>query len=122
MGQRLYGVRGAVQVLCDDPEQITASVLKMYDDVVLANNILLSDMVSIQFTMTKDLGSLNPATALRSREKNFPVPLFCMQEPEIQGMMERMIRMLIHFYAPEGHIARHAYLGGASALRPDWQS
>ncbi len=36
--------------------------------------------------------------------------------------MPRVIRVLIHYYAPEGHVPRHVYLGEARALRMDLES
>jgi chorismate mutase len=36
--------------------------------------------------------------------------------------MPRVIRVLIHYYADEGHRARHVYLREAGALRSDLQA
>jgi chorismate mutase len=33
--------------------------------------------------------------------------------------MERVIRVLVHFYAPAGHEAAHVYLGATRELRSD---
>jgi chorismate mutase len=33
-----------------------------------------------------------------------------------------VIRVLIHYYAEEGHVAQHVYLGEARALRADLQA
>ena len=35
------------------------------------------------------------------------------------GALPRVIRVLIHYYAPEDHSATHVYLGEASELRTD---
>lgn len=119
MEKRLFAARGATQVDKDDRECIIAAVLEMYDELTCGNKMREQDMVSIQFTITGDLRSVNPATALRTRDNFFPIPLFCMQEPEIDGMLVRTIRLLILFYAPADHETVHAYLGGATRLRPD---
>lgn len=121
MEHRLFAARGAVQVETDDRDAIIKAVTAMYDRLVEDNAVQESDMVCIQFSITRDLRSLNPAAALRTRDARFAVPLFCMQEPDIEGMMPRTIRMLIQFYAPVGHCARHAYLGGAGNLRPEFR-
>jgi len=119
MEDRLFAARGAVQVDRDEKEMIITAVRTMYDELVEANKITEQDMVSIQFSVTGDLHTLNPATALRSRDNFFPVPLFCMQEPQVEGTLVRTIRMLVLFYAPADHVTTHAYLGGAARLRPD---
>ncbi len=36
--------------------------------------------------------------------------------------LPRVIRVLIHYYAPEGHESQHVYLGDARALRADLQA
>ena len=33
--------------------------------------------------------------------------------------MERVIRTMLHYYAPTGHEPAHVYLGAAAALRSD---
>jgi chorismate mutase len=37
----------------------------------------------------------------------------------VPGALGRVIRVLIHYYAGEGHHAQHVYLGDARALRTD---
>ena len=36
--------------------------------------------------------------------------------------MPRVIRVLIHYHAEDGHSARHVYLGDARELRSDLES
>jgi chorismate mutase len=36
--------------------------------------------------------------------------------------MERVIRVLVHYYAPVGHTPAHTYLGEAQALRSDLEA
>ncbi len=36
--------------------------------------------------------------------------------------MPHVIRVLIHYYAEDGHESQHVYLGEASALRADLQA
>jgi len=47
------------------------------------------------------------------------VPLLCAQEIPVPGAMARVIRVLIHYHAPEGHEPTHVYLGETRALRAD---
>ena len=50
------------------------------------------------------------------------VPLLCAREIDVPGAMPRVIRVLVQYYAPEGHEARHVYLREARALRTDLES
>lgn len=119
MVERLYAVRGATQVENDDRGLIIEAVLELFDTLCTSNELLEDQMVSIQFSVTTDLHSVNPATALRSRDTTFSVPLFCMQEPVIDDMLPRTIRMLVHYYKSDGHRPQAVYLHGAKVLRPD---
>jgi chorismate mutase len=50
------------------------------------------------------------------------VPLLCAREIDVPGSLPRVIRVLIHHYAGQGHAARHVYLGEARALRADLEA
>ena len=38
------------------------------------------------------------------------------------GAMERVIRAMVHYYAPADHVPAHVYLGEARRLRSDLHS
>jgi len=40
----------------------------------------------------------------------------------VPGSMPRVVRALLHYYAPDGHQPHHVYLGDAAALRSDLTS
>jgi chorismate mutase len=40
----------------------------------------------------------------------------------VPGSLGRVIRVLIHYYAADGHSAEHVYLGEARGLRADLES
>lgn len=119
--KRLYAVRGAV---CSEntKEDISKNVHEMCDAIFTENGIKSEDLVSIQFTMTKDLDEYNACAALR---KSGPcidcsqVALFCSQEAEIKGMLPKCIRVMITCYLEEGKEIRNIYMNGAEVLRPD---
>ena len=50
------------------------------------------------------------------------MPLLCAREIPVPGSMPRVIRVLIHYYAPDEHQPVHVYLGGAKALRADLEA
>ena len=119
--KKLAAIRGAV--CCENtPEDITKNVCAMCNAIFEQNQIKAEDLVSIQFSLTKDLDTMNPCTALRKGYQGIDisqVPLFCTQEAFIQGGLEKVIRVLVFVYLEEGTQVQHIYLGGASKLRPD---
>ena len=78
-------------------------------------------MVSWIFTLTADLDAEFPAVAARQLGLN-SVPLLCTREVPVPGSLPRIVRTLLHYYAEEGHVPKHVYLGEARALRSDLDS
>jgi len=89
---------------------------------LMARNALAPEaLVSCIFTLTEDLDAEFPAVAARRMGLN-QVPLMCAREVPVPGSLPRVIRVLVHYYADEGHEPRHVYLHGAKALRADLES
>ena len=121
MSKRLAAFRGAVCVE-NTQQSITEDVCLMCNKLFVENKLSAEDIVSLQFTVTKDITVLNPATALRKGKVDIDVtqiPLFCSQEAEIEGGMKLVVRALLHAYVEEGHERKNFYLNGAEKLRPD---
>lgn len=121
--ERLSAVRGAITAE-NTKESIQSQTVRVVKEIIEANNLKLEDFVTIQFSLTKDLDVLNPATALRLGKDDLPydlssVPLFCTQEAYIQGGLEKVIRVLITGYFREQKSLKFAYLDGAKVLRTD---
>ena len=119
---RLYGIRGATGAE-NSKESIISNVQQMCSAIFLKNKLKENNIVSIQFTITKDLTAMNPAAALRKGGDCgidvSKVPLFCSAEPEIDGSPEKMIRVLVTSYADESAEIHHVYINGGEKLRPD---
>ncbi len=114
--ERLYAVRGAV--CCENTEDsIGKRIPELYQTLVEKNGIDESAMVSIQFSVNRELTVYNPATALRRAGCAQDVPLFCAAEPYIEGYLENVIRILVTYYG--NREPRSVYLYGAEKLRPD---
>jgi chorismate mutase len=111
-------VRGAIQVGEDSPGAIENGAVRIVSELLRANAIEEQDIISIIFSLTEDLRAANPATGLR-RERFAGTPLFCAQEPRIDGGMPRVIRVLVTFDSMERREPVAVYLEGAEALRPD---
>lgn len=122
MNKRLAAIRGATCVT-NTKEDITKWVCQMCNEIVEKNNLTAQEIVSIQFTVTKDITKLNPATALRNGDMKINVsaiPLFCALEPEMEGSLESVIRVLVHCYMNEFSNRHNVYINGAERLRPDF--
>jgi chorismate mutase len=119
--QRLWAVRGAVQVERNERDAILASTTALMSELMARNGLEPARMVSCIFTCTADLDAEFPAVAARELGLG-EVPLLCNRELDVPGAMERVIRVLVHYYADDSHAPDHTYLGAAQALRADLHS
>ncbi|GAB7034408.1 chorismate mutase [Streptomyces platensis subsp. malvinus] len=112
-------VRGAVQLERDDAEHMQEQVGELLTAILERNGLLADDLISVWFTATPDLRSDFPAAAARALGIT-DVPLICAQELDVDGAMERVVRVLAHVETglSKAGIA-HVYLGAAGALRKD---
>jgi chorismate mutase len=115
---RLFALRGATTVDANDAESILGATESLMREILERNALRPDDAVSCIFTLTNDLDAEFPAVA--ARKIGFSsVPLLCAREVDVPGSLPRVIRVLMHYYADEGHEARHVYLGEARSLRLD---
>ncbi len=114
----ISAVRGAICVANDEPALIASAAQTLFRTLLKSNGIDETMVASLLITQTSDLTTLNPATGLRRGGYCANVPLFCMPELEIAGMMERVIRMLVTTNCYVEHL-KPVFLDGAERLRPD---
>jgi chorismate mutase len=118
VSERLYALRGATSVPENSAEAILGATEELMAALIARNELEIEQFVSCIFTTTEDLDAEFPALAAR-RIGFERVPLICTREIDVPGALERVIRVLAHYYAPAGHVARHVYLGEARSLRTD---
>ena len=118
---RLFALRGATSVERNDAQQILDATSELMRTIGERNALAPEDVVSCIFTATNDLDAEFPAVAARALGFD-RVPLLCAREIPVPGSMPRVIRVLIHYHAEEGHEPKHVYLADASALRTDLQA
>ncbi len=116
--ERLFAVRGAVQAEANDAGAILAATEELMRELLDRNELAPESLVSCVFTTTDDLDAEFPAVAARGLGLE-AVPLLCCREIPVPGSMQRVIRALVHYHAPAGHVPAHAYLGATQALRSD---
>lgn len=119
--ERVFAVRGAAQAERNDSESILAAADALLRELMDRNGLEAEAMVSCILTCTDDLDAEFPAVAARRLGLD-RVPLLCTRELDVPGAMERVIRALVHYYAPADHTPSHAYLGPARELRSDLDS
>ena len=112
-------IRGATQVAANSPEAIAAGVKELLTEMLEANALTPSDVISVLFTASPDLNAAFPAAF--AREVGFEsVPLICAVEIDVPGALERTIRVMAHIETEKGaKDVSHIYLHGAKALRRD---
>jgi chorismate mutase len=116
--ERLFAVRGAVQADANEAEAIVTATEALMRELLARNELGPEAMVSCMFTTTQDLDAEFPAVAARNVGLE-SVPLICAREIDVPGAMPRVIRAMVHYYAPLGHSPAHTYLGDTQELRSD---
>lgn len=119
--RRLFALRGAVQAEGNEREAILSASAELMRTLIERNSLEAEAMVSCIFTTTADLDAEFPAVAARQLGLD-TVPLLCCREIPVPGAMPRVIRVMLHFYAPVDHVPAHAYIGEAQKLRADLEA
>ncbi len=115
---RLFALRGASSVDRNDPQAILGATEWLLREIMRRNDLIPEDVVSCIFTLTEDLDAEFPAVAARNIGFD-RVPLLCAREVPVPGAVPMVIRILMHYYAPDSHRQQHVYLGDARKLRSD---
>jgi chorismate mutase len=118
---RLFALRGATTVEVNEAQAILDATDEMVRALMERNALIPERMVSCIFTLTDDLDAEFPAVAARRLGLD-RVPLLCAREVPVPGSLPRVIRALLHYYATDGHVPQHVYLGEACTLRADLKS
>ena len=121
MTDRLFAVRGAIQVDANEADAILTATSELLGALIERNGIDSGRMVSCLFTCTPDLNAEFPAVAARELGLS-SVPLLCAREIDVPGAMPRVIRVMVHYYAAHQHRPSHTYLREAQSLRTDLEA
>jgi chorismate mutase len=114
----IRAVRGAVGIERNDRQEIQSGAHRLVEEILNRNKIEEAQIISVLFSVTKDLTKGNPATGLRSY--GFAdTPLFCVQEADIEGAEPGILRVLVTYSSQSGQTPVPVYLGRAAELRPD---
>lgn len=112
-------VRGAITVKNNEKPEILAAATRLLLSLVDKNKIPKEDIVSIVFSVTKELDAEFPAVAARELGWNL-VPMLCSYEIDVPGSLPKCLRVLLTFNTDKKQEdILPQYLDGAAALRPD---
>ena len=110
-------IRGATTVEKDSKEEISLSVKTLLDEIFEKNVLKKEEVSGFLFSLTTDIHSYHPAKAAREAGYDF-APLFAAIEPEIDGGLERCIRLMLFTERKDKNV-KHIYQKGAKILRKD---
>jgi chorismate mutase len=116
----MRAIRGATTVSENSMEAMDKAVMELLDELEKRNQLHPSDIISITFSVTRDLNAIFPAAIARQRHGWDGVPMLDVQQMYVEGSLERCIRFLLHVYLPTSIPVYHTYLRKAATLRPDW--
>lgn len=116
----VYALRGATTVESDNKEEIIRNTKTLYETLLRENNLREEELAFIHFSQTKDIRSINIASALRQSGYAKSVPLFCTEEADTEGALARCIRLLILVAHPPKSEKKMVYLERSVNLRPDY--
>lgn len=116
----IRGVRGAITVSADVPEEIMTETRRLALEMAKENHIDPEDVTSVMISTTTDISSAFPAKAVRTIEEWNYVPVMCTHEMDVPGSLPLCIRIMMHVNTeiPQKEI-KHIYLNEAVKLRPD---
>ncbi len=119
-GWQVRAIRGATTAAENTVEAIQEAVTELLDELDRKNHLDPHQLISVTFSVTRDLDAVFPAAIARQRPGWDQVPLLDVQQMHVEGALPYCIRFLIHAYYPlEGTAVYHPYLRGAKQLRPD---
>lgn len=115
----IVAIRGATNIYNNTREDIIKDTKELLEKIIIENNLVIENIISILFTATKDITKAYPAIA--ARELNIvDAGLMCLNEMLVEDSMENCLRTMIYY---QGDINRkeinHIYLKDTKALRPD---
>nr|WP_041232997.1 chorismate mutase [Cylindrospermum stagnale] len=120
MEWQMRAIRGATTVAENTVEAIREAVTELLDELEQRNQLQPHDIISVTFSVTRDLDAIFPAAIARSRPLWDNVAMLDVQQMHVEGSLQRCIRFLIHAYLPTSAPIYHTYLRHAANLRPDW--
>ena len=116
---RLTAIRGATTADGNTDEFINNAVIELVQEFITLNDLKKENIISITFTVTKDLTSCFPAAIARKFFNFDSVAFLDCQQMFVPKDINFCIRLLALVNLRSDRQPFHPYLNGSSKLRPD---
>ncbi|MDC3077742.1 chorismate mutase [Prochlorococcus sp. AH-716-O05] len=117
--ENITAIRGATTSSGNSLKEIENSVVELINELILRNSLDPKKILSITFTVTKDLDACFPASIARKCFELDTVAFLDCQQMYVPNDVDFCIRLMALVIFPSGSIINHPYLRGASNLRTD---
>ena len=112
-------IRGATSALGNTKSDIEIAVKELIEELLKRNKISVGQILSITFTVTKDLDACFPASIARKYNDLKDVAFLDCQQMYVPNDIKHCIRLMAVVILPLSASPNHPYLREAANLRPD---
>ena len=112
-------IRGATTASGNSPEAIEEAVVELINELISRNKLIKKNLLSITFTVTKDLDACFPASIARKCNGLDSVAFLDCQQMYVSNDVDFCIRIMAQVLLPPNNPIKHPYLNGAAKLRTD---
>ena len=116
---KLTAIRGATTSEGDTVSFIKEAVIELIQEFISLNELNKENIISITFTVTKDLTSCFPAAIARTHFNFDSVAFLDCQQMIVPNDISLCIRMMALVNLKSNCKPVHPYLKGSAKLRPD---
>ena len=116
---KLTALRGAITTNGDTEFFIKDAVIELIQELISRNDLNQENIISITFSVTKDLTSCFPASIARKYFNFDKVALLDCQQMFVPNDINFCIRILALVYLESDKESVHPYLKESAKLRPD---
>ena len=116
---KLTFIRGATTATGNSVGEIENAVKELINELISQNKLIKKNLLSITFTVTRDLDACFPASIARKFNGLDSVALLDCQQMYVSNDIDFCIRLMAQVLLPENTSIKHPYLRGASKLRAD---
>ena len=117
--ESITAIRGATTSSGNTVKEIENSVVELIDELISRNCLDPKNILSITFSVTKDLDACFPASTARKCFGLNSVAFLDCQQMYVPNDVDFCIRLLALVIFPTVSTINHPYLRGASNLRTD---
>ena len=117
--ENIQAIRGATTSNGNTLKEIENSVVELINELILRNSLDTTKILSITFTVTKDLDACFPASIARKCFGLDSVAFLDCQQMYVPNDVNFCIRLMALVVFPSEAKISHPYLRGASNLRSD---